>query len=276
MTAPGDQPMSHAIQSARLLALALTAVLALAWGGQARAQSFECEKARSRVEHLICATPALRTADEQMFDAFNAAMDIAADQPKVRRDQRAWLKQRDACASAACVSAAYQARAAVLKQTPRAGWKTYSNPALGITFQYFGNRTIAPCADETYPNCVTMMGWWYGQTIPFMDIRAVPGPLDKVAEDEAGFVMQEGKLVTSFGMGMPQPVERFTAPGLTGLRATIACGVTDENGPHAAAGDCQWTVVSDGRRSILIVTEGRAGLDAESQRSLSTLRFLRP
>jgi len=268
--------MSQAFQSTRLLALAVTAVLAVGWSGQARAQSFECEKARSRVEHLICATPALRTLDEQMFEAFNAAMDIAADQPKVQREQRAWLKGRDACANVACVAAAYQARAAVLKRTPRAGWKTYSSPALGITFQYFGNRAIKPCADATYPNCVQMLGWWYGETIAFMEIRAVPGPLEKVAEDEAGFVMQDGQLVTTFGPGMPTPVERFSAPGLSGLRATISCGIDDENGPHAGAGDCQWTVVSDGRRSILVVTDGRAGLDAESQRSLSTLRFLKP
>ena len=45
-------------------------------------------------------------------------------------------------ADAACIATAYRDRTAALKQVKHAGWKTYRDPALGISFEYLGNRQI--------------------------------------------------------------------------------------------------------------------------------------
>lgn len=74
-------------------------------------QSFDCRKAVTAVERMICADPALSTLDEQMARVFTEAR----SQGRVTAaDQAAWLKTvRNRCADAACLKAAYTQRIAV-------------------------------------------------------------------------------------------------------------------------------------------------------------------
>lgn len=93
----------------RLLALAVACVGAvLLWDGTARAASFDCGKAASRIEHLICDDPDLNSFDSQLEGAYRGAIDRSARPEAVKDRQLAWLKQRDACLDAKCMSAAYQ------------------------------------------------------------------------------------------------------------------------------------------------------------------------
>jgi uncharacterized protein len=92
--------------------LVCAAVVALA--ASAQAASFDCKKAASRIEHLICDDPDLNSYDSQLQGAYAGALDRSLHAAQVTADQRAWLRQRDACADAKCLSPLYQARIAAL------------------------------------------------------------------------------------------------------------------------------------------------------------------
>lgn len=81
------------------VAIAPFAVAALLLGPPVRAASFDCAKARSPDERLICATPALDAADARMGAAFKALADgFNGDDfalAGVRGEQRAWVQRRN-------------------------------------------------------------------------------------------------------------------------------------------------------------------------------------
>ena len=83
----------------------LTALLALT-ASHAHAASFDCTKARSQVEHLVCDTPALSQLDETRAATYKVAL---ANDPASRQRQVTWLREtRDRCNDAPCLAAAYQ------------------------------------------------------------------------------------------------------------------------------------------------------------------------
>lgn len=103
-------------------ALAFLATSAAAQDGP----SFDCAKAESSVEELLCDDPALAALDRRLATTYAAAQaaasgldagaeDAAAD---LRAMQRGWIKGRDECWKAAdlpdCVRASYEMRAGQL------------------------------------------------------------------------------------------------------------------------------------------------------------------
>jgi hypothetical protein len=156
-----------------------------------------------------------------------------------------------------------------------AGWKTWSDPAMGIAFDYGPDRHTDGCGDVGEGVvCIGLFG--AGSKDALIYFQPVDGSLDTVAKDEAGFERNaQGVLMTTYGRFEPVPVERFTASGGQGLKATVTCGTEDaKTGFHAAGGECLWAVVSDGTRSVVATTEGLIGLDAETMQTLASVRFI--
>jgi uncharacterized protein len=91
----------------RLVVSAGFAGAVLLWANCAQAASFDCGKAQGRAERLICDTPDLNSFDAQLQGAYLGALDRSNHPEQVRARQEAWLKVRDACADAKCMSAAY-------------------------------------------------------------------------------------------------------------------------------------------------------------------------
>jgi uncharacterized protein len=86
--------------------------------GAAQAASFDCAKAQSKVEHLICDNPEISKLDEEIGKAYPQALERSADKPKATKEQRRWLKEvRNGCADVGCLKAAYQARIEELTDT---------------------------------------------------------------------------------------------------------------------------------------------------------------
>lgn len=82
--------------------------------------SFDCGKASSVAEKLVCAHEDLAKADSQLNLSYRAAMARNADATRVRREQLEWLRQsRDSCADADCVRRAYAEREAALANEPQ-------------------------------------------------------------------------------------------------------------------------------------------------------------
>jgi uncharacterized protein len=240
----------------------------------AHAAGIDCAKAKTHTERLVCADAAVKQLDTELGGAYDSVLSTAADPAGLVHAQRDWLKQRDACADAACLSQAYRDRLAALKQVRPAGWKTYHDPALGISFEYLENRQIKPCP-ERGGRCVALVGRGMDRNSPYLiAFEVVDGPLEQVAADKAGFERQDdGKWHTTYGRGESMPVESFAGHGWKGMRATIACGIDDEAGFHAAVGECFWAVMSNGKRSVVADTAGTMGTDEASQHSVQTLRF---
>ena len=103
-------------------------IAALAWALlalPAHAASFDCTKAKSKVEHLVCDNPELSKLDDELAASFDAALYEAALQGKTneqetRQAQQVWLKARNRCANVACVKSAYQSRAQAIEQSKQA------------------------------------------------------------------------------------------------------------------------------------------------------------
>ena len=82
----------------------------------AAAQSFDCAKARTRVEKMVCADRAIADLDEYLGRYYAAARtELRAAAACLQSDQAQWLKAtRDACADGACLKTAYLNRLAEL------------------------------------------------------------------------------------------------------------------------------------------------------------------
>ncbi len=78
------------------------------------AASFDCAKAKTQVENIICANSTLSGLDDAVNAAYKAAI-AADDRESAIREQRAWLKERNGCTSAECIQRLYTGRLKELK-----------------------------------------------------------------------------------------------------------------------------------------------------------------
>lgn len=72
--------------------------------------SFDCAKASSKIEKLVCSTPETGDADRRLAAAYASAKSKSTDPNALKADQLAWMKQRNACADAACLLKTTEAR----------------------------------------------------------------------------------------------------------------------------------------------------------------------
>lgn len=72
--------------------------------------SFDCAKAESAVEKMICSNQMLADYDVRLMSNYKAAMAASSDKAAIKDAQRAWMAQRNACTTLDCVSRAYQLR----------------------------------------------------------------------------------------------------------------------------------------------------------------------
>lgn len=90
----------------------------MAWTAQSvMAAGFDCSKAFSKVEKLVCGNEQLSKLDEELGRAYQLALGDANlnQKPAVVAEQKAWIaKNRDMCADTDCLSRVYLARINVL------------------------------------------------------------------------------------------------------------------------------------------------------------------
>lgn len=78
--------------------------------------SFDCNKASTAVEKMICASPALAAADAQTVAAYTVKLSASSDPEGIKQHQATWRRTvRDACTTPECVTMAYQQRLVELK-----------------------------------------------------------------------------------------------------------------------------------------------------------------
>ncbi len=77
--------------------------------------SFDCKKASSQVEHLVCGSSSLASLDSSLAAAYKVAL---GRDPSAREQQIAWLRDtRNRCADVECLTTAYQEQIHVMRGT---------------------------------------------------------------------------------------------------------------------------------------------------------------
>lgn len=104
----------HSLSASWLKGFLLSAFLLLATNGQAA--SFDCDKAQSTVERMICAEPELSHLDEQLAARYRSVREALSDQGALKSEQLDWLKERNHCYTKACLVMRYRERIARLEQ----------------------------------------------------------------------------------------------------------------------------------------------------------------
>lgn len=97
-------------------------LLVISLAHYARAASFDCGKAATPTEMLICARPDLSSLDEELQRRYQVALRTVkpAVAPSLKREQANWLRYvRDICLDVDCLHGAYEARIDLLSKTER-------------------------------------------------------------------------------------------------------------------------------------------------------------
>lgn len=93
----------------KLFTCVLLAYLALMTTVQAA--SFDCTKASTKIEKMICRDAELSKFDDDLALAYQHTLDQSDDKQKVIIEQRLWLKNiRNACKDESCLKQSYQSR----------------------------------------------------------------------------------------------------------------------------------------------------------------------
>jgi uncharacterized protein len=108
------------------VAVEVATVAAAAWGAtdagaesadQQRRASFDCAKASTRIEKMICSDGEASDLDGQLAHAYFLALSRAESPYGMRAGQHTWLKeQRDKCVDVACLREAYKKRLATFAE----------------------------------------------------------------------------------------------------------------------------------------------------------------
>lgn len=78
------------------------------------AASFDCDKAGTKVEKMICADSELSKLDEELGKAYSKARDVSSEPDRLKQQQKDWIKERNKCVDSQCLSQRYEARIAEL------------------------------------------------------------------------------------------------------------------------------------------------------------------
>lgn len=101
----------------------------LTLGSTAQAASFDCSKAKSRIEKMICSNSELSKLDEELNTAYRRGMSdkYSATNSNNPFDQEEWIKARNRCPDVDCVRIEYEMRIYRLKSKP-----VINDPNIGI------------------------------------------------------------------------------------------------------------------------------------------------
>jgi len=140
------------------LILATTLGVLTPW---AQATTFDCKKALSFVEKVICSDSRLTSMDDQLGRLYKDALAASSDSEGLKAEQKFWLSSRNQCKDSDCITKAYTDRISALSALTaqaKAGdftgtYKMKDDGAAGeALIQQTGNDLIKFYINATYPN----------------------------------------------------------------------------------------------------------------------------
>lgn len=93
------------------------ALASLALQVAAQAASFDCMKAATNIEKLICSDSTLSKLDEDLSSAYKAAFKNHLQSESIKQKQKQWIRDRNACLDNSCLQTQYKARIAQLSSS---------------------------------------------------------------------------------------------------------------------------------------------------------------
>lgn len=235
------------------------------------APSFDCSKAGSRAEVMICHSQSLSRLDARLARAYREALAAEPDSASVRQLQTDWLQNvRNRCTTEPCLEAAYKERLEQLE--PQGGWKQFRDQKLGFAFSYpAGLKPVPGC--HMSRDCVALVpGHGDAANDYAVALEAFAGTLDTVATKDAIFVRSPGGW-TAHGRSGEHPAEHLSGTDWSGLASMVDCGVSTGSGGGTVSGDCFWAVLSNGQRSVVIDTQGTFTSRAVLNRIIESVRI---
>jgi uncharacterized protein len=251
------------------------AVIVIVAPGVAAGASFDCSEARTGVEKTICADKELSDLDEELAKAYESVISSSDNADLVKREQKEWLRSvRDKCRDEACLKDAYTNRLAQLSATRQPEeWKTFSDADLGVEFSYPSSRKVkVGCRGSK--KCIALIGKPMPHSDYIIAFEVFDGDLDTVAVEQAVFEKKDNSWIAKGRFG-EHPVVPLAGPGWQGIKSIVDCGISDSSGFHAGAGECMWVALSNGKRSVVVDTQGIVGIDETSMRSIESIRFIK-
>lgn len=148
--------------------------------GSGFAASFNCEKASSVSEKLICASPELSNMDERYAKLYNEVKVQGSDVARIKKEAvLAWKKREADCADAVCLSIWYRARIATLNSE-------LLKPAACINAQNHTQLGINKCAAEQVRVAETVMNQYYQKVMEFSSDS--PETLNLIKNSKAAWI----------------------------------------------------------------------------------------
>lgn len=117
----------------------------------AQGASFDCGKAATKVEKIICGDHELSKLDEELSAAYKAALQNEKQADSIKQAQKQWMKERNVCADAACVKWGYEERLSALVFTHQSSDNsadTKQETAVPLAQAIAVNRKFAKEADK--------------------------------------------------------------------------------------------------------------------------------
>jgi uncharacterized protein len=85
-------------------------ITSLSFSMMSCAASFDCAKAASNTEKMICNNEAISKLDKQLASSYKQAAENSVDKDVIKKTQVEWLKQQRGCKDVECLTKAYQER----------------------------------------------------------------------------------------------------------------------------------------------------------------------
>lgn len=87
----------------------------------AQSASFDCAKASTKIEKLICDNAELSKLDEELNTAYNTVLQAEKQAASIRQNQKQWIKERNSCSSILCIRDTYKTRITQLSSLKTTG-----------------------------------------------------------------------------------------------------------------------------------------------------------
>jgi uncharacterized protein len=79
------------------------------------AATFDCNKASTFAEKVVCSDSRITAMDDELGRLYKEALAISPQKEALKTEQKAWLASRDRCQDSNCIMKAYSDRIAALK-----------------------------------------------------------------------------------------------------------------------------------------------------------------
>jgi uncharacterized protein len=146
--------------------------------------SFDCAKAATSVEKMICADAELSRLDVELARVYDTALKKSTDQAALKQQQRDWLTVRNSCEDADCIEMSYRSQIGELQGEPAAGhFLTIlsKNPAMCAAYKDYVEHEVATHDQEVHnasPMCQRFFGKGYPEftSVQWREISPIDHP----------------------------------------------------------------------------------------------------